>query len=519
MRSALTCASVTVAMWAPAALAQTQPAWTAMGSLPGQVRDFVVHNGQLHAAGTFTGLGELLALEGYVARWDGTTWQRLGGAIGAPDPGVTALASWNGELFASAHAATASGPSVFRWNGTAWQGIASPGVGDASNLAVFDGALWASGKFEVSGTAQSVDAAFVRRWNGQTWDTPGGTVVIPRQEFFSAQRVIAMEVIDGAVLVGGDRSLRRWDGTAWTELPAPPDFVLSITKHDDDLFVGLFPLAAAAPSNASSLQRLVENQWVPATGLPRRGQARDLISYQGELIVTGFEIADSVTAAFAGDSLPQVTGALRWLPGPRRMGQGLSGTVRTAIEFEDKLIVGGLFTTDGNGQPLQFVAMYQGGADPVFTQQPVDMPLACNASQLSAVTATAQTASDPAIFVTNTATGEVQRLLAAPTVSPVTISWTPLARNRGQWQFIATDTNGSSRSRAFAVPVYDIDFNNNGVFPEDQDVIDFFNVVAGGTCSTPAPLGCDSIDTNNDGVFPDDQDVIDFFVILAGGIC
>ncbi|MFN5944208.1 MAG: hypothetical protein ACK5ZG_07120 [Phycisphaerae bacterium] len=29
----------------------------------------------------------------------------------------------------------------------------------------------------------------------------------------------------------------------------------------------------------------------------------------------------------------------------------------------------------------------------------------------------------------------------------------------------------------------DIDFNNNGVFPEDQDVIDFFNVLAGGTCS------------------------------------
>jgi hypothetical protein len=28
----------------------------------------------------------------------------------------------------------------------------------------------------------------------------------------------------------------------------------------------------------------------------------------------------------------------------------------------------------------------------------------------------------------------------------------------------------------------DIDFNNNSVFPEDQDVIDFFTVLAGGTC-------------------------------------
>ncbi len=28
----------------------------------------------------------------------------------------------------------------------------------------------------------------------------------------------------------------------------------------------------------------------------------------------------------------------------------------------------------------------------------------------------------------------------------------------------------------------DIDFNNNSVFPEEQDIIDFFNVLAGGTC-------------------------------------
>ena len=60
----------------------------------------------------------------------------------------------------------------------------------------------------------------------------------------------------------------------------------------------------------------------------------------------------------------------------------------------------------------------------------------------------------------------------------------------------------------------DIDFNNNGVFPEDQDVIDFFDVLAGGSC--PA---CNDIDFNNNGVFPEDQDVVDFFNTLAGGAC
>lgn len=59
-----------------------------------------------------------------------------------------------------------------------------------------------------------------------------------------------------------------------------------------------------------------------------------------------------------------------------------------------------------------------------------------------------------------------------------------------------------------------IDFNNNGVFPEDEDVIEFFNVLSGFTCSL-----CNDIDFNNNAVFPEDQDVIDFLTVLAGGGC
>jgi subtilisin family serine protease len=62
-----------------------------------------------------------------------------------------------------------------------------------------------------------------------------------------------------------------------------------------------------------------------------------------------------------------------------------------------------------------------------------------------------------------------------------------------------------------------IDFNNNGAFPEDFDVIDFFNVLAGGPCSNDP--NCNDIDFNNNGVFPEDEDVIAFFRVLAGGTC
>lgn len=60
----------------------------------------------------------------------------------------------------------------------------------------------------------------------------------------------------------------------------------------------------------------------------------------------------------------------------------------------------------------------------------------------------------------------------------------------------------------------DLDFNNDGVFPDDRDVAAYFGVLAGEDCLT-----CDSIDFNGDGVFPDDRDAVAFLEVLAGGTC
>jgi hypothetical protein len=61
-----------------------------------------------------------------------------------------------------------------------------------------------------------------------------------------------------------------------------------------------------------------------------------------------------------------------------------------------------------------------------------------------------------------------------------------------------------------------IDFNGDGLFPDDTDLIDFLVVLAGGPCSTNT---CNDIDFNNDGLFPDDTDLIAFLRVLAGGNC
>jgi hypothetical protein len=64
-------------------------------------------------------------------------------------------------------------------------------------------------------------------------------------------------------------------------------------------------------------------------------------------------------------------------------------------------------------------------------------------------------------------------------------------------------------------PVCDsIDFNNDGLFPDDGDLVDFTDALAGSSCPT-----CNDIDFNNDGLFPDDNDLVAFLAVLAGGSC
>jgi hypothetical protein len=62
-----------------------------------------------------------------------------------------------------------------------------------------------------------------------------------------------------------------------------------------------------------------------------------------------------------------------------------------------------------------------------------------------------------------------------------------------------------------------IDFNADGLFPDDSDLVDFLSVLAGGPCSNDPD--CSDIDFNNDNLFPDDSDLVSFLRVLAGGDC
>jgi hypothetical protein len=80
-----------------------------------------------------------------------------------------------------------------------------------------------------------------------------------------------------------------------------------------------------------------------------------------------------------------------------------------------------------------------------------------------------------------------------------------------------SDTTTLSVSGGCPLVCDSIDFNGDGLFPDDNDLITFLSVLAGGEC--PPEFFCNDIDFNNDGLFPDDNDLVAFLRVLAGGGC
>jgi hypothetical protein len=114
-----------------------------------------------------------------------------------------------------------------------------------------------------------------------------------------------------------------------------------------------------------------------------------------------------------------------------------------------------------------------------------------------------------------------QRLL---TTNPIPSSGSSglLARiavtDEGDVTFLAQFTNSTGVLRGAPVPMPcgDIDFNNDRIGPDVQDIADFLTVYAGNPCPQ---LMCDPIDINRDGVYPDAADIDAFLSVFAGGGC
>lgn len=165
-----------------------------------------------------------------------------------------------------------------------------------------------------------------------------------------------------------------------------------------------------------------------------------------------------------------------------------NGPIYAIESFQNDLYIAGAFT-EVNGQPAIGIARLLNTGAPQFTQQP----------------------SSQQVFATETLT------LAAPVVNPTDVTF--------QWSL-----NGAPIGNGLALGGQLTSGANTAVLTIQRPRVTMSGLytlratnACGSTTTTPIEVtivpACDSIDFNNDGIFPDDADIAAFFRIFAGGEC
>jgi hypothetical protein len=168
-------------------------------------------NGDLLVGGSLYGAGAI-SVDG-IARWNGTSWSRLGSGLrkvgGGPGSAFAILPLPDGRVIAGGWFQVAGGVlanNIAEWNGTSWSPLGA-GATNGVNGGVLELALLPNGDVLVAGAftfAGGVPVNHVARWNGSTWGVAGGGVSL---SLFSVPnsggvRAIAADAT-GALFVGG----------------------------------------------------------------------------------------------------------------------------------------------------------------------------------------------------------------------------------------------------------------------------------------------------------------------------
>ncbi|MCX5689741.1 MAG: hypothetical protein NTV94_08160, partial [Planctomycetota bacterium] len=192
--------------------------WEPMGEgLQGTVKALEVFNDgtglKLYAGGNFATGTEA---DAGVRRWNGQSWERLGG----PDGSVTDLVVWNdgngAALYACGSFTTAGGQpcsGLAKWNGLGWSRLGDGILGKINGMSVWDSPtgskLAVVGIFSRAGT---INASSMALWTGTTWET--FAAITQFGEIFSVGQFIKPGVRElWYSTTDFTAPLRKWNGT------------------------------------------------------------------------------------------------------------------------------------------------------------------------------------------------------------------------------------------------------------------------------------------------------------------
>lgn len=142
----------------------------------GAVNDFEIFNDELYVAGVFTKAAGNPGNS--IAKWDGVTWDDVGGGMTSNNAQIYDLQVYNGELYACGQFKKAGGvPSIgiAKWNGLEWCSLGqTPAFGlDFLAMAVYNNELIVGGTFI---TLNGDTVNHIAKWMGGNYIDTCGTL-------------------------------------------------------------------------------------------------------------------------------------------------------------------------------------------------------------------------------------------------------------------------------------------------------------------------------------------------------
>jgi hypothetical protein len=282
----------------------------------------------------------------FVAGWNGTAWYPLGGGM---NDHVRSLSSYAGELVAGGWFTAAEGTPaglVARWDGTSWSnlGVGLGGAGPpgpvVSALAEFNGDLYAGGRFDIADGAPVTSLA---RWDGASWSGFGTTLTPTGNSNCDPVEALSTDY-GGVLIVGGDFShvngvycngLASWDGSTWIPLGVgldPNAAVLDVTVYHGELVVFGY---LSVPGGSSMIARWDGVSWGSfGSGLV----GWDLFGGAGGLAVVNGNLFAGGNISMAGDKLSMFIS--RWTDPGTGVEQAQIGSGALALRLSNNPALG-----------------------------------------------------------------------------------------------------------------------------------------------------------------------------------
>jgi hypothetical protein len=205
------------------------------------------YSGKLIVGGYFNSIGGK-PISHNIASWNGTKWDSLGKGVSVNGE-VSAMTVFNGNLIVAGAFDSAGGhpaKNIAMWNGATWSplgnGLSLGYYNGITALAVYNGELYATS--QKIKNPQGSDTVFIVKWNGITWDSIHAVTVSDNFIAASTMAVYGGQLCIGGLLYGAIGSnlyaagVIVWNGSTLRPLMEPDNTVFSLCSFDGLLYLG-----------------------------------------------------------------------------------------------------------------------------------------------------------------------------------------------------------------------------------------------------------------------------------------